>query len=90
MVLVVLALGVQWRSAASRSVGTGPDSRVRVRGVLSDGRAVDYAPSREPELGQLVARADGEWWVKGRLPSGEFLLSRGKGYRVENRCEKSM
>jgi hypothetical protein len=42
---------------------------------------VEFDTAREPEVGRL--REDG-WWVKGTLPGGQLLLSRGKGYRVEN------
>jgi hypothetical protein len=54
---------------------------VRVRGLLSNGEEVEFDTGREPEVGRL--REDG-WWVKGAMPGGRLLLSRGKGYRVEN------
>ena len=63
--------------------GDGGDgsAAVRVHGRLSDGRSVDFAVGDDPRVGTL--RGDG-WWVKGLLPSGELLLSRGKGYVVQN------
>ncbi len=62
---------------AGESAGGG----VRVTGRLSNGESVSYEVSDDNDVGRL--RADG-WWVKGRLEGGELLLSRGKGYRVEN------
>ena len=55
---------------------------VRIHGVLSDGRTLDYDAAADPQIGTL--RPDG-WWVKGRLGCGSLLLSRGEGFLVQNR-----
>ena len=52
-----------------------------MHGRLSDGRSVDFSVGDDARVGTL--RSDG-WWVKGLLPGGELLLSRGKGYVVQN------
>jgi hypothetical protein len=69
--------------ACPQPAGTGSCAApgVRVRARLSNGEEVEFDTAREPEVGRL--RPDG-WWVKGKLRSGQLLLSRGKGYRVEN------
>lgn len=63
------------------AAGSGTVAAVRVRARLSNGKEMEFDTAREPEVGRL--REDG-WWVKGTLPGGQLLLSRGKGYRVEN------
>jgi len=55
--------------------------RVHLRGVLSNGVEVAFDTGGAPEVGTL---RPGGWWVKGKLKGGELLLSRGKGYTVEN------
>ena len=66
----------------------GDEAALRVHGTLSDGGSLDFSLGEEPRVGTL--RADG-WWVKGALGgggeaggSGALLLSRGKGYCVQN------
>ena len=58
------------------------DPRKTRAGTLSNGDAVDYTiDGYETEIGREWAAG---WWAKGRDGRGRLLLSRGKGYRVEN------
>ena len=64
----------------------GDEAALRVHGTLSDGGSLDFSLGE----GEGTLRADG-WWVKGALGgggeaggSGALLLSRGKGYCVQN------
>ena len=58
-----------------------PDSsdEIRVEGLLSNGDEVAYQVS-----GPVGTQRPDGWLVKGRLPDGRYLLSRGQGYKVEN------
>ena len=65
-----------------------------MHGVLSDGRRIDCVMSgarsgaggESGADGALIGQAveNGRWWVKGRLSDGNWLLSRGEGYTVQN------
>ena len=50
-------------------------------GRKPDGSEIDF-DAMDAAIGTETAEG---WWVKGRSADGGLLLSRGKGYRVENR-----
>lgn len=88
------------REAQMDSEGWGADDKkyVRLHGVLSNGQRLDCAfddargVPEEATLAALEAVScavgsavdEGRWWVKARMPSGGWLLSRGDGYDVTN------
>ena len=55
----------------------------RVHGILSNGEAIDSALSADCHVGREAGPGN-SYWVKGRMPGGAYLLSRGEGYRVIN------
>ena len=66
---------------------------VRVSGVLADGREMECQVDEQaadagaagalPLVGCTVGDGQ-EWWVKGKLKGGNWLLSRGEGYDAIN------
>jgi len=71
----------QPRGGAAVEVLLRDGGGVEVHGRLSDGSEIDF-DAIDDAIGTETAEG---WWVKGRSADGGLLLSRGKGYRVENR-----
>lgn len=59
-------------------LGRSPKSPLYVSPHSGD---LDFCVADNPLVG---TQRPGGWWVKGALRSGDLLLSRGKGYAVQN------